>query len=100
MCDWFHTLFFFFFFCSADIHRHLYISLLCILFVVIMTENKKYYYFTFIREKDELNKYNTFVTDEHPIEFVIKQKGGVMILYSIEITKEQHDNFVYATRNR
>ncbi len=99
MCDWFHTSLFFFFFCSADIHRHLYISLWCILFVVIMTENEKYYYFTFIREKDELNKYNTFVTDEHPIEFVIKQKGGVMILYSIEITKEQHDNFVHATRN-
>ncbi len=68
--------------------------------VIIMTENKKYYYFTFVREKDKLNEYNTFVTDEHPVEFVIKQSGEVMILYSIEITKEQFDNFVHATRNR
>ena len=64
-----------------------------------MDENKKYYYFTYIRKGDEMNTYNTFVTDEHPIEFAIKQKGNIVILYSTEITKEQRDRFAYTVRN-
>jgi hypothetical protein len=64
-----------------------------------MTENKKYYYFTYTRKGDDMNTYNTFVTDEHPVEFVIKQKGNVVLLCIIEITKEQRDRFAYAVRN-
>ena len=64
-----------------------------------MTENKKYYYFTYIQKGDGMNTYNTFVTDEHPVEFVIKQKGNVVLLCVTEITKEQRDKFAYATRN-
>ena len=64
-----------------------------------MTENKKYYYFTYIRKGDDMNTYNTFVTDEHPVEFVIKQKGNVVLLCVTEITKEQRDKFAYAARN-
>ena len=64
-----------------------------------MDENKKYYYFTYIRRGDEMNTYNTFVTDENPIEFAIKQKGNIVILCMFEITKEQRDEFAYAARN-
>jgi|LGOV01.1.fsa_nt_gb hypothetical protein len=64
-----------------------------------MTENKKYYYFTYIQKGDNMNIYNTSVTDEHPIDFVIKQKGKVILLCVTEITKEQRDRFAYAVRN-
>ncbi len=64
-----------------------------------MTENKKYYYFTYIRNGDDMNAYNTAVTDEHPIEFVIKQKNNVVLMCVTEITKEQRDRFAYAVRN-
>jgi len=63
-----------------------------------MTENKKYYYFTYINRGDYLNTYNTFVTDEHPVEFAIKQAGNIVILFMAEITKEQRDKFAYAAR--
>lgn len=64
-----------------------------------MTDSKKYYYFSYMQMGDKINTYNTFVTDEHPIEFVIKQKGRVVLLYVTEITKEQRDKFAYAIRN-
>lgn len=65
-----------------------------------MTENKKYYYFTYMRKGEGIHEYNTAVSDEYPIEFVIKEKGNVILLCVIEITKEQCDNFAYGVRNR
>ncbi len=56
-----------------------------------MTENEKFYYVVYVIQDEAAGTWNSGILDQHPVDFVIKNDNKIVILYSIEITKEQGD---------
>ena len=63
---------------------------------------KYYYYYTTITQLDNPNStviYNHGVCDYHPLKIIIENNNQLVklrkvLVYSEEITKEQHDEFI------
>ena len=58
---------------------------------VKMTVIEKFYYVVYVIQGEAVGTWNAGIIDIHPVDFVIENNNKIMLLYSIEISKEQGD---------
>ncbi len=59
--------------------------------IIKMAVIEKFYYVVYVIQGEAVGTWNAGIIDIHPVDFVIENNNKIMILYSIEITKEQGD---------
>ena len=62
--------------------------------MLTMTENEKFYYVVYGIVGESIGVQKTCILNQHPIDFVIEKENEIIILYSIEITKEQGKKYL------